>query len=148
MITAETIQDLVSEKLDGTSLFAVDINVSPGNAIKIELDGDNGISIDDCVALSRHIEGSFDREQEDFELKVMSAGIGEALKVDRQYHKNLGREVDVRLLDGTELIGHLLEVADNIKLKLPASKKKKLAEREIEIAKSDIIETRVRVSFK
>ncbi len=148
MITAETIQDLVSEKLDGTSLFVVDIAVGPGNAIKIELDGDNGISIDDCVALSRHIEGGFDREQEDFELKVMSAGIGEALKVERQYHKNIGREVGVRLLDGTELIGHLLGVSDTINLKLPASKKKKLAEREIEIAKSDIKETRVRVSFK
>lgn len=148
MITAETIQNLISEKLEGTSLFAVDITVSPGNAIKVELDGDEGISIDDCVSVSRHIEGSLDREQEDFELKVMSAGIGEAFKVDRQYHKNVGREVDVRLLDGTEYRGELIEVEDNVKLKLPAIKKKKLPEREIEIAKSDIKETRVRISFK
>lgn len=97
MITTEIIQNLVDEKLEGTSIYAVDITVSPGNVIKVELDGDEGISIDDCVLVSRHIEGGFDREQEDFELKVMSAGIGEPLKVDRQYHKNIGREVDIRL---------------------------------------------------
>lgn len=148
MITTEIIQNLVDEKLEGTSIYAVDITVSPGNVIKVELDGDEGISIDDCVLVSRHIEGGFDREQEDFELKVMSAGIGEPLKVDRQYHKNIGREVDIRLTDGSEYRGHLMKFDDSLILKLPASKKTKLPEREIEIAKSDLKETRIRVSFK
>jgi ribosome maturation factor RimP len=148
MITADQIRSLIEEKLEGSELFIVDVTVSPGNAIKVELDGDQGISIDDCVGVSRHIEGNLDREVEDFELKVMSAGIGEPLKVDRQYIKNAGREVSVILTDGTEHIGKLISAAEELKLVLPASKKKKLPEREIVLAKTDIKETRVRISFK
>lgn len=148
MISEERIAELVGEKLGDGPIFAVEIKVHPGNKIHVEIDGDDGVSISDCVAVSRQIEGNLDREVEDFELQVLSAGVGLPLKHERQYRKNVGREVSVTLKDGVELIGTLINVENNITLKLPASKKKKLLEREISIAVDQIRETKVRVSFK
>lgn len=148
MIAEEKIRALVEEKIGEGPLFIVDITVSAANKIKIELDGDQGISIDDCVAVSRQVEHNLDREQEDFELQVSSAGLGSPLRIERQYHKNLGREVSVLLNDGTERIGRLQAVEDGIRVKLPASKKKKLPEREETYAWDEIKETKVRISFK
>lgn len=147
MIQPEYIEKLVIEKLEDTNLFLVDVKVGSGNAIKVEIDGEKGVSIDNCVELSRHIEGNLDREQEDFELKVMSAGIGEPLKVDQQYIKNIGRNVDVVLIDGTHYRGKLLKASDEVVIEIPASKKKKTPEQAIELSKDQIKETRVRITF-
>jgi ribosome maturation factor RimP len=148
MITEDRIAELVAEKLSDGPIFVVEIKVHPGNKIHVEIDGDFGVNIADCVAVSRQIEGNLDREIEDFELQVLSAGVGLPLKHERQYRKNIGREVSVSLEDGSELIGVLMESEDGVKLKLPASKKKKLPEREVSIAMDQIRETKVRVSFK
>ncbi len=149
MISATTIEELVNEFLDGTEFYLVDVNVQPGNVITIELDGDGRIGIDECVKVSRHVEGSLDREVEDFSLNVSSAGMGQPLKLKRQYRKNQGREVKVLLKDGRELNGQMTEVEDaGITILLPANKKKKLPERSEKLAWEDIGETKVKVVFK
>lgn len=148
MISEAKIEQLVNEKLEGSSQFLVHLSVSSSNKIIVEIDGLQGVTIDDCVAVSRHIEGNLDREQDDFELQVASPGVNKPLVDRRQYVKNLGREVKVMTEDGLELKGQLLEAGDQLKLKLPASKKKKLPEREEVLDWSQVKETKVLISFK
>lgn len=112
MITIELIKKLAEEKLVGSSNFIVDISVKPGNKITVLLDNDKGVSIADCVAMSRHIEFSLDRDQEDFELSVMSAGLTEPFKILRQYQKNIGKFVDVVTKENKKLTGKLLDVTE------------------------------------
>lgn len=108
MISKETIQKLAETKLAEGTNFIVDIAVKPGNKITVLLDNDNGVSISDCVAMSRHIEGGLDREAEDFELNVMSPGLTEPFKILRQYQKNIGKQVDVVTTENQKLSGLLL----------------------------------------
>ncbi|HAQ70080.1 MAG TPA: ribosome assembly cofactor RimP [Flavobacteriales bacterium] len=148
MISESYIRQLVEEKLEGTDMFIVELSVSSNNKIVVEIDGMSGVAIVDCVEVSRQIESNLDRDQEDFELQVSSAGIDKPLRDKRQFEKNIGREVKILLQDSAELKGELLEVGDSLKLKLPASKKKKLPEREEVIAWENIRETKILISFK
>ncbi len=148
MISESYIRQLVEEKLEGTDMFIVELTLSSNNRIVVEVDGMSGVTIDDCVAVSRQIESNLDREQEDFELQVSSAGIDKPLRDRRQFEKNIGREVKIVLQDSAELKGELLEVGESLKVKLPASKKKKLPEREETIAWENIRETKILISFK
>lgn len=109
MIAKEQIADIVMQYIDKTELFLVDVNVRLGNIIIVEIDSKNGIGIDDCVALSKHIEAHFDRETEDFELEVGSAGITSPFKIPMQYEKNIGNEVEVLTKSGQKLTGILKE---------------------------------------
>ena len=111
MIDKSVINNLVESKLKGTDYFLVDISVSPDNMISIEIDNDNGVSIDDCVALSRYVDENLDREKEDFELEVGSSGITSPFKIVRQYIKNTGKEVEMLLRSGIKLTG-ILKNAD------------------------------------
>ena len=138
---------MVNDKLGDSPLFLVDVQVGTGNKILVELDGDQGIGIDDCVAVSRHIEGNLDRETEDFELSVTSAGLGKPLKVQRQFLKNIGRQVIVKKNDGTLVEGVLKEATENLIISLPASKKKKLPERDVQLAPSEFTEVKVKIVF-
>lgn len=148
MISEAKIEQLVNEKLEGSSRFLVRLSVSSSNKIIVEIDGLEGVTIDDCVAVSRHIEGNLDREQDDFELQVSSPGVSKPLIDKRQYPKNIGREVKLTTVEGAEMRGELLEAGDHIKLKLPASKKKKLPEREEVLQWGQVKETKVLISFK
>lgn len=112
MINIDKIKDIAESQLEGTPLFLVDINATPGNEIEVVIDSDGSVDIDDCVALSRAIEERFDREKEDFELTVTSAGIGQPLKLPRQYKKLIGSPVEVVLKNGTKIIAKLHD-ADN-----------------------------------
>ena len=85
MITEKVIRTLIDEKLGGSETYLVDLSVSSSNQIKIELDRMEGVSIDECVAMSRHIESALDRETEDFELQVSSPGLDQPFKVFQQY---------------------------------------------------------------
>ena len=85
MIEKELVKKLVEEKLKGSDNYPVDISIRPDNLISVEIDNDHGVSIDDCVALSRFIEEYLDREKEDFELEVGSSGITSPFKIVRQY---------------------------------------------------------------
>ena len=130
MISEKKINDLVADCLDGTDRFAVHIGVSSTNQINVIIDGDSGVTIDHCVELSRFIENSLDRESEDFELKVASAGIDYPYINLRQYKKNIGKAVKVLLNDGSVKRGKLIkadetaiEIEEEIKKKNSKSKK-------------------------
>jgi ribosome maturation factor RimP len=113
MIDKDFIKSLAKERLRSSDSYPVDISVSPDNLISVEIDNDNGVSIDECVALSRYIEENLDREKEDFELEVGSSGITSPFKIVRQYVKNLGNEVEMLLKNGTKLIGILKNADDH-----------------------------------
>ena len=106
MITKEKVQVLVEEAMSH-GMFIVEITVGTGNQIAVSVDSDAGISVGECVQISRHIEDSLDREVEDFSLEVSSPGLSLPLKVLRQYLKNIGREVEVVTKSGEKQKGIL-----------------------------------------
>jgi ribosome maturation factor RimP len=110
MITAVQIRELIESFIADTELYLVDVHVGQGNVISVFLDSDKGVGIDDCVKVSRHIESNFDREVEDFELQVASAGLDLPFKIKKQYIKNIGREIEVITRDGQKRKGTLTEV--------------------------------------
>lgn len=111
MIEKNVISQLVEEKLASSSNYLVDVVIKPGNLIVVEIDNDEAVGIDDCVELSRYLEEHLDRDVEDYELEVGSAGITSPFKVLRQYTKNIGNEVEMLLKSGLKLTG-VLESAD------------------------------------
>lgn len=155
MITVQSITQLVEEKLTGTDRFVISVKVSPNKRIEVLLDGLSNIAISDCIDMSRHIESSLDREQEDFELMVSSAGIDEAFVVEKQYQKNIGREVDVVKKDGNKINGILLLhkeaeaiVVESSKTVKDEKKKKQIITEQITIPLQEIKETKLVLSFK
>ena len=103
----EKLKQLASQHLEGSDIFVVDCTSSSSNDITLTLDSDTHVSIDACVELSRIINDAFDRDVEDFSLTVASAGIGEPLRMLRQYHKIVGSTVEVLLADGVKILGTL-----------------------------------------
>ena len=124
MITRDVIVQLAEEKLASSANYLVDVEIRPGNVIVVEIDNDEAVSIDDCVELSRYIEEHLDRDAEDFELEVGSAGITSPFKVLRQYQKNVGNEVEVWLAEGGKLTG-VLKSADETGIVLMVQKQVK-----------------------
>lgn len=96
-----------------TDLFLIDLKISAGNDITVILDGDQGVSIQDCLDASRAIENNLDREEEDFSLQVMSAGASEPLQFPRQYRKNEGRILEVTLSSDEKIEGELKDADEN-----------------------------------
>jgi len=125
MLSEQNIRNLIDQQLAGTDVFLVECRVKTDNKIRVFVDSERGITIEDCVALSRHIEGNLDREQEDFALDVSSAGLDLPLRIPRQFKKNVGRNVQVILNDGSELKGKLIEATDTDFQVLPEIPKKK-----------------------
>ena len=113
MIDKKLLITLAEEYLETSDNYLIDVVINTGNVISIEIDNDNGVSIDDCVALSRYLESKFDREEEDFELTVGSAGLTSPFKIQRLYQKNIGNEVEVLTKNGIKLSGILKEVSDD-----------------------------------
>ncbi|MCR4836718.1 MAG: ribosome assembly cofactor RimP [Bacteroidaceae bacterium] len=109
MIDSKKIKALVEEWLEGKEYFFVDATVDKENRIVVEIDHKDGVWIEDCCDLSRFIESHLNRDEEDFELEVGSAGIGQPLKVLQQYQNNIGNEVEVMSLDGKKLQGILAD---------------------------------------
>ena len=95
MIDKQLLTQTVEQAIENTDLFIVDIKVNPGNAIVVELDSETGIDIDMCVNITRKIESVFDRDVEDYELEVGSAGLTAPFKVRGQYLKNIGNDIEV-----------------------------------------------------
>ena len=112
MINENKIKELVEQKIEGTDTFLVDVKISAANKISIYIDNDNGLAIKECVEVSRHVENSLNRDEEDFELEVSSPGLDEPLKVLRQYSKRVGKEIEVILSDGKKLTGILSETTN------------------------------------
>ncbi len=113
MISKDALKSLVESKLVDTDYYLVDIRVSANNEIKVEIDADNGVDIDFCIALTRFIESNFDREVEDYELEVGSAGLTAPFKILRQYQKNIGNDVEVLTAGGKKHCGVLVSADEN-----------------------------------
>jgi ribosome maturation factor RimP len=107
MISENRIINLVEQHIQGTDIFLVEAWVKHGNAIRIHVDRPGGISIEECVEISRHLNRNLDREEEDYSLEVSSPGIGVPFKVKQQYEKNVGLEIEVIQTDGTTSKGTL-----------------------------------------
>ncbi|MDD3668083.1 MAG: ribosome assembly cofactor RimP [Bacteroidales bacterium] len=148
MIDKEKVQSVVNQELEGTDLFLVDLKIGKDNKISVFIDGDNGVTIQNCIDLSRKIESNFDREVEDFELSVFSSGVGEPLKLNRQYKKNIGRNIEVITNEeGEKIVGELLIVdEEKIVVKVqPKKKKDPIVEKEILI--DNIKESKIIILF-
>ncbi len=146
MIEKIKILELVNSALEGSDKFLVNLKITPDNRIFVDIDGDNGVTIDDCIAVSRAVEGQLDREEEDFELNVGSAGADMPLKLTRQYRRHVGRELEVVMVDGERVEGELREAGDeDILLVVPGGKKQ--APQEHRLAYRDIKSARVAIKF-
>jgi len=148
------VESLLSKALEERpSLFLIDFTVGGDNTIKVVLDGDKGVSLQDCMDVSRAIEHNLDREEEDFSLEVASAGAASPMRLPRQYAKNIGRQLKVHT-NGHELEGTLVETSENsITLEWkarepkPNGKGKVTVQKKQEIAFSDIQEAKVILKF-
>ena len=107
MIDTKKITAIAERMLADTDLFVVDCSCSPGNEVELTIDSDTSVGIDACASLSRAIEAELDREEEDFSLTVMSAGIGSELRSLRQYRKLVGSPVEVLLANGVKILAKL-----------------------------------------
>lgn len=107
MIDTKKITAIAERMLADTDLFVVDCSCSPGNEVELTIDSDTSVGIDACASLSRAIEAELDREEEDFSLTVMSAGIGSELRSLRQYRRLVGSPVEVLLANGVKILAKL-----------------------------------------
>lgn len=113
MLDKELLRGTVQEALAGTDIFLVDVTVTPDNIVEVTIDSPEGIDIDHCTALSRRITDVYDRDVEDYELTVGSAGVTAPWTVDQQYRMNVGNAVDVLTRDGRRIHGTLAAVSDD-----------------------------------
>jgi hypothetical protein len=113
MIDKNIVRRLVDEWLEGKEYFLVDIQISPDSKVVVEIDHVDGVWIEDCVELSKFIEENLSRDEEDYELEVGSAGLGQPFKVPQQYINFIGKEVEVLDHDGRKVSGILKSVDGN-----------------------------------
>jgi ribosome maturation factor RimP len=155
MIDKSVVSQHVNEWLEEKDYFLVDVTVSPDNRIVVEIDHAEGVWIEDCVELSRFIESKLDREKEDFELEVGSAGIGQPFKVLQQYINHIGMDVEVLKNDGLKLAGILKDadeehftVTISKKVKLEGEKRPKMVDEDVTFAYNEIKYTKYLINFK
>jgi len=158
MVSKERITALIDERIQelNKDLYIVDMTISPSNVIRVELDRMEGyVAVEDCMSVSRNIEYNLDREQNDFELHVSSAGLDKPLRHDNQYLKNIGKRVKVKLNDSSKIEGELIsfgldeiQLKDRVKKKVEGRKKKEWVEEFYNINRKEIKETKIVISFK
>lgn len=113
MIDKTIVAQILDKAIEGTDLFVVDLKVSSANEIVVELDSMNPMDVDTCAEIARRIEAGLDRDAEDFELEVGSAGLTSPFKVRQQYLKNVGNEVEVLTRSGSKFTGILTAAGDD-----------------------------------
>lgn len=155
MIQEQHVRNLAKVYLEGGTGFVVDVRVSEGNAISILLDDDEGTSIAKCIALSRHLEDELDRDAEDFSLDVSSPGLDQPLKMHRQYQKNIGRDVQLKIREAGKVAGKLIAATEDEiiiqtreKRRIEGRKAKEWVEEDHAYALEALDWTKVQVSFK
>lgn len=155
MIDKQQVIDLTNEWLADKEYFLVDVTISKDDKITVEIDHAEGVWIEDCAELSRHIENGLSRDAEDFELEVGSAGLGQPFKVLQQYQNHIGLEVEVLTKEGKKLKGILKEalpesftVAVSKKEKKEGSKRPQLVEEELTFSYDSIKYTKYIIKFK
>jgi ribosome maturation factor RimP len=153
MIAKDKIVEIVNGKLD-ENMFLVDVMVSPKNVIHVELDCIGGLTVNQCADVSKYIENHLDRETEDFELEVSSPGIDHYFKVNRQYQKNIGRDVTVTTIADEEYKGKLVEAGESgISLDIRVREKtehgkKQTVSKVLSLGYEEIKKAKVIISFK
>lgn len=155
MTDKQKVTQLVDQWLEGKDYFLVDVNISNDNKIVVEIDHADGVWIEDCVALSRYIEEHLNRDEEDFELEVGSAGLGQPFKVPQQYINFIGKEVEVLTREGKKLKGILTAVEGrnftvSVKEKVHEEGKKRPVVQDVEhtFGMDDVKYTKYLISFK
>jgi len=158
MISKKKVLELIDERIAelDNCLFVVELNISSSNVIHVEIDKYEGfVSVDDCIRVSRNVEHNLDREEQDFELHVSSAGLDKGLRVFPQYRKNVGRDVKVQLQAGGSLEGELVEATEekitvrtSRKERIEGRKKKETIIEDHELTMDQIKETKIIISFK
>ncbi len=145
MIDKKELQSFVEDYLKDSEYFLTDLKVTPSNEITVEIDSLTPGDIEECVSLTRAIEEAFDRDVEDYELEVGTAGLTSPLKVPRQYEKYLGQDLEVLTADGRKLHGMLRRVDENgiilaieLKVKKEGSKKPVIETTELDLPFSNI----------
>ncbi len=155
MISKDTVKSLVEQWLEDKDYFLVDIEVSKDDRIVVEIDHADGVWIEDCVELSRYIEDRLDRDEEDYELEVGSAGLGQPFKVPQQYINFTGKEVEVLDAEGKKYKGTLKSVDGNDfvvavkeKVKKEGSKRPVMEEVDHSFKMDEVKYTKYLISFK
>jgi ribosome maturation factor RimP len=151
----EKVAELLENALEeNKSLFLIDLNISEDNQIRVILDGDKGVTVEDCIAVSRAIEHNLDREEYDFSLEVMSAGVSEPLTLPRQYKKNIGRNLKLKIKNDEKIEGELISAnEENCTLTWssrepkPVGKGKVTVQKEATVPYKDIMEAKVMITF-
>jgi len=154
MTFKDKVNDLLTQVLqDKPTIFLIDFTITDSFKIIVNIDGDNGVALQDCIDISRAVEGNLDREEQDFSLEVASVGVGSPLKLIRQYKKNVGRALIVKLAAQT-IEAELIEANDNfIILSWKAREPKKIGkgketvQKTQEIPYGDIKEAIVTITF-
>lgn len=155
MIDKNIVKNLVEQWLEGKEYFLVDIQLSSDNKIVIEIDHADGVWIEDCVELSKFIEERLSRDDEDYELEVGSAGLGQPFKVARQYEIFIGKNVEVLGADGKKVRGTLKSVDGNnfivsVNEKVHVEGKKRPVKMDVdhEFKMNEVKSTKYIISFK
>lgn len=149
-----TVTELLNTALiERPDLFLIDFSIGNDNHVKVVIDGDKGVLVEDCMFVSRAIEHNIDREEHDFSLEVMSAGATAPLVNKRQYNKNINRVLKVRTAS-EKIEGTLTEVTDKeitlewkVREPKPVGKGKITVKKEAKIAYQDIVEAKVMIKF-
>lgn len=149
-IVTDLLEKALNERQD---LFLINLSISEDNQIRVVIDGDNGVLVEDCIFVSRAIEHNIDREEQDFSLEVTSAGAASPLEHIRQYKKNIGRNLNIKT-SLNEFEGKLAQV-DNEGVKLewkvrepkPVGKGKITVQKQEKILYSDIVKAQVVIKF-
>ena len=155
MIDKSIVRKLVDEWLKGKDYFMTDLTISPDCKIVIEIDHEEGVWIEDCVELSRYIQDNLDREEEDYELEVGSAGIGQPFKVVQQYKNHVGKDVEVLTSGGKKICGILKQADDEVftlsvakKVKVEGKKRPQMLEEDETFSYGDVKYAKYLISFK
>lgn len=146
MIDKFKVLEIVKETLDGSDKFLVNMKITPDNRIFVDIDGDEGVNIDDCIELSRSIENALNRDEEDFELNVGSAGADAPLKMPRQYRRHVGRDISVLTFEGQSYEGNLT-ICDESQFTIQTLGTKKIAPQVLTFAYADVKEAKVVLKF-
>ncbi|EDP72468.1 hypothetical protein FBALC1_15242 [Flavobacteriales bacterium ALC-1] len=149
------VEDLLQNALDERQdLFLIDFTLSGDNAIKIVIDGDNGVLVEDCMYISRAIEHNIDRDEHDFSLEVLSSGATTPLTLPRQYKKHIGRDLEVKTNDSQSLEGKLIDVNEQgvvltwkAREPKPVGKGKVTVTKEANVTFENIKEAKVKIKF-
>jgi len=151
MIAKEEIRKVSEIKIKELNGFFVDVKVNTANVITVFFDRMEGVQVEHCLAISKYVEEHFDREVEDYELTVCSAGLDNSFMVDEQYQKYIGKEVGVLLTNGKRKTGIILSYDDTLILEVAKKKKgsrKEYIIEEVSILKEEIKETKLKINFK